>query len=146
MDKITNILILGFIPASYFIWTDQFTGACIIIFLLMIIDTFTGVRKAKYLGEFSSTIAREKIKKKSLDYLTVLSVGYLVNVFFLNVRVDGYVSEFLMSYIGGFLHCAFIVFAGFLIGVEGYSILENLSQMGVPLPKKIVDNWSKNVK
>ena len=73
-------------------------------------------------------------------------MGYLVNVFFVNVSIDGYVAEFLLSMIGGFLHCAFILFAGFLIGVEGYSILENLAKMGQKLPKKIIKEWSKNIK
>ena len=146
MEKITNSIILGFIPASYFLWTDQFWGACIILFLLMVVDAITGIRKAKQFGEFSSTLAREKTTQKAMNYLTVLVVGYLINVFFLNASIDGYVAQFLMDYIGGFIHCSFIVFAGFLIGVEGYSILENLSKIGVPMPKKITDNWSKNIK
>ena len=36
--------IMGILPASYFIWTDQFTGACIILFLLIVLDTITGMR------------------------------------------------------------------------------------------------------
>jgi phage-related holin len=48
--------------------------------------------------------------------------------------------------IGGFIDCAFILFAGFLIGVEGYSVLENLAKMGQKLPKKIVEEWNNNIK
>ena len=83
---------------------------------------------------------------KAKNYLTILIVGYLVNVFFINVSIDGYVAEFLLSMIGGFLHCAFILFAGFLIGVEGYSILENLAKIGQKLPKKRIKEWSKKIK
>jgi len=138
--------IIGMIPINYFLWTEQFTGACIILVLLMVVDLITGIRKAQFKKEFSSTIAREKTTKKSIDYLTILLVGYLINMFFLNVSIDGYVAEFLVGLIGGFIHCSFIVFVGFLIGVEGYSILENLAQMGQPIPRKIIDKWSKNIK
>ena len=138
--------IMGILPASYFIWTDQFTGACIILFLLIILDTITGIRAAKKLKIFSSSMAVQRTTEKSKNYLTILIVGYLVNVFFVNVSIDGYVAEFLLSIIGGFLHCSFILFAGFLIGVEGYSILENLAKMGQKIPKKIIKEWSKNIK
>ena len=138
--------IMGILPASYFIWTDQFTGACIILFLLIILDIITGIRAAKKLKIFSSTIAVQRTTEKSKNYLTILIVGYLVNIFFVNVSIDGYVAEFLIAMIGGFLHCAFILFAGFLIGVEGYSILENLAKMGQKIPKKIIEEWSKNIK
>ena len=138
-------LMLGLIPMNYFLWTNQFTGACFILFILMVVDLITGTRKSIYLGEFNSTIARQKTTKKAMDYLTILIVGYLINMFFLNVSIDGYVAQFMIALIGGFIDCAFIVFAGFLIGVEGYSILENLAKMGVKFPKSIVDKWSKNI-
>lgn len=146
MELSTKQFIMGILPASYFLWTDQFTGACIILFLLIILDTITGMRAAKKLKVFSSTIAIQRTTEKSKNYLTILLVGYLINIFFVNVSIDGYVAEFLLSMIGGFLHCAFILFAGFLIGVEGYSILENLAKIGQKLPKKIVEDWGKNIK
>ncbi len=137
---------MGILPASYFIWTDQFTGACIILFLLIVLDTITGIRAAKKLKIFSSTIAVERTTNKAKNYLTILIVGYLMNVFFLNISIDGYVAEFMISMIGGFLRYAFILFAGFLIGVEGYSVLENLAKMGQKLPKKIIKDWNNNIK
>jgi phage-related holin len=51
----------------------------------------------------------------------------------------------MIASIGGFLRCAFILFAGFLIGVEGYSILENLSKLGQKLPERIVKEWSDHI-
>ena len=146
MELSTKQFIMGILPASYFLWTDQFTGACIILFLLIILDTITGMRAAKKLKVFSSTIAIKRASNKAKNYLTILIVGYLINIFFVNVSIDGYVAEFLLSMIGGFIDCAFILFAGFLIGVEGYSILENLAKMGQKLPNKIVEDWSKNIK
>ena len=146
MELSTKQFIMGIIPASYFLWTEQFTGACIILFLLIILDTITGMRAAKKLKVFSSTIAIQRTTEKAKNYLTILIVGYLTNIFFINISIDGYVAEFLLSMIGGFLHCSFILFAGFLIGVEGYSVLENLAKMGQKLPNKIVEDWSKNIK
>ena len=146
MELSTKQFMVGILPASYFLWTDQFTGACVILFLLIILDTITGMRAAKKLKVFSSTIAIKRASNKAKNYLTILIVGYLINIFFVNVSIDGYVAEFLLSMIGGFLHCSFILFAGFLIGVEGYSILENLAKMGQKLPNKIVEDWSKNIK
>ncbi len=137
---------MGILPASYFIWTDQFTGACIILFLLIVLDAITGMRAAKKLKIFSSTIAVQRTTEKAKNYLTILIVGYLTNIFFINISIDGYVAEFMIASIGGFLRCAFILFAGFLIGVEGYSVLENLAKMGQKLPKKIVEDWGKNIK
>ena len=146
MELSTKQFMVGILPASYFLWTDQFTGACIILFLLIILDTITGMRAAKKLKVFSSTIAIKRASNKAKNYLTILIVGYLINIFFVNVSIDGYVAEFLLSMIGGFLHCSFILFAGFLIGVEGYSVLENLAKIGQKLPKKIIEEWSKNIK
>ena len=146
MELSIKQFIMGILPASYFIWTDQFTGACIILFLLIILDTITGMRAAKKLKIFSSTIAVQRTTEKAKNYLTILIVGYLVNIFFVNVSIDGYVAEFLIDSIGGFLRCAFILFVGFLIGVEGFSVLENLAKMGQKLPNKIIKEWNDKIK
>jgi phage-related holin len=104
------------------------------------------MRAAKYLKIFSSAMAIQGATNKAKNYLTILIVGYLVNVFFINISIDGYVAEFMIASIGGFLRCAFILFAGFLIGVEGYSVLENLAKMGQKLPNKIIKDWNNNIK
>lgn len=138
--------IMAIIPTSYFVWTADFTGACLILAGLMGLDLITGIRKAIYLGCLSSKIAKEKTIKKILDYTTFLVAGYLVNMFFLSLEPTGYVAKFIMNCIGEFIEYGFIIFVGFLIGVEGYSILENLAEMGMPMPQKIVSVWSKNIK
>ncbi|MCK9320101.1 phage holin family protein [Methanoculleus sp.] len=137
---------MGILPASYFLWTEQFTGACIILFLLIILDTITGIRAAQKQGLFSSGVAVNKTKTKAINYLTILLVGYLMNMFYLSLTIDGIVAHFMIDLVGGFLDCMFLLFVGFLIGVEGYSILENLAKMGQKLPKKIVEGWGKNIK
>lgn len=145
MELSTKQFIMGIIPANYFLWTADFTGGCIILFLLLIIDTITGIRAAQKNGTFSSAIATAKTKNKAINYLTILIVGYLMNMFYLSLTIDGYVAQFMVSLIGGFLDCIFLLFVGFLIGIEGYSILENLAKMGQRIPKKITDKWSKNI-
>jgi toxin secretion/phage lysis holin len=144
MEKITKI-ILELIPAGYFIWTGQFTGACMILFLLMILDMLTGIRKAQHLKTISSTIWRQKTAKKLLDNTTVILLGYFLNMFFLNVQFDGYIAEFLFSFFGGIMKGSFLIFIGWLVGCETYSILENLAEMGMKVPNKIVCNLSKNL-
>ena len=141
-----NTLILSLIPTGYFIWTLDFTGAILILFLLMCLDLFTGIRKAIYLNCLSSRIAVQKSVDKAFNYGTFLIVGYLINMFFLSLEPTGYAAKLLMSLIGEFIQYLFILFAGFLIGVEGWSILENLAEMGMPVPMKIISKWGKNVK
>ena len=146
-DKINiNTIIMGLIPTGYFIWSFDFTGAVIILFLLMILDLLTGIRKAIYLKCLSSRIAVQKSVDKAFNYGTFLIVGYLINMFFLSLEPTGYVANFLMVCVGEFIQYMFIMFAGFLIGVEGWSIIENLSVMGMPVPKKIIKNWGRNIK
>ena len=69
-----------------------------------------------------------------------------MNMFYLSLTIEGIVAHFMIDLVGGFLDCMFLLFVGFLIGIEGYSILENLAKMGQKLPKKIVEGWGKNIK
>lgn len=146
MDTLTKQFIMGIIPANYFLWTSDFAGGCLILFVMIVIDFITGMRAAQKQGIFSSGVAISKTKTKAVNYLTILLVGYLMNMFYLSLTIDGYVAQFMISLIGGFLDCIFLLFVGFLIGVEGYSILENLAKLGQRIPKKIIKNWSKNIK
>lgn len=117
-----------------------------VLFLLMCLDFITGIRKAMFLGCLSSTIARKKSFEKSLNYGTFLIVGYLINMFFLSLEPTGYVAKFIMNLIGEFIQYIFIVFTGFLIGVEGWSVIENLNVIGMPIPQKLINLWGKNIK
>lgn len=62
MEISTKQILVGILPAGYFLWTTDFTGGCIILFLLLIIDTITGIRAAQKNGTFSSTIATARTK------------------------------------------------------------------------------------
>lgn len=146
MELLTKQFIMGIIPANYFLWTSDFAGGCLILLLLIIIDTLTGIRAAQRNGVFTSSVAIGKAKTKAVNYFTILLVGYLMNMFYLSLQIDGLVARFMVDLIGGCLDCLFLLFIGFLIGIESYSILENLAKLGQKLPKKIVENWNKNIK
>jgi phage-related holin len=146
MELLTKQFIMGIIPANYFLWTSDFAGGCLILLLLIIIDTLTGIRAAQRNGVFTSSVAIGKAKTKAVNYFTILLVGYLMNMFYLSLQIDGLVARFMVDLVGGCLDCLFLLFTGFLIGIESYSILENLAKLGQKLPKKIVENWSKNIK
>jgi phage-related holin len=146
MELLTKQFIMGIIPANYFLWTSDFAGGCLILFVMTVVDFITGMRAAQKEGVFSSGVAISKTKTKAVNYLTILLVGYLINMFYLSLMIEGIVAHFMIDLVGGFLDCMFLLFIGFLIGVEGYSILENLAKMGQKLPKKIISNWSKNIK
>lgn len=137
---------MGILPANYFLWTSDFAGGCLILFVMIVIDFITGIRAAQKQGIFSSGVAISKTKTKAINYLTILLVGYLMNMFYLSLTIEGIVAHFMIDLVGGFLDCMFLLFIGFLIGIEGYSILENLAKMGQKLPKKIIKEWSKNIK
>lgn len=146
MELSTKQLIMGIIPANYFLWTSDFAGGCLILLLLIIIDTLTGIRAAQRNRVFTSSVAISKAKTKAVNYFTILLVGYLMNMFYLSLQIDGLVARFMVDLVGGCLDCLFLLFTGFLIGVESYSILENLAKLGQKLPKKIVEKWNKNIK
>ena len=81
MELSTKQFIMGIIPANYFLWTSDFAGGCLVLLLLVIIDFITGIRAAQKNGTLSSSIAVSKTKNKAANYLTILLVGYLINMF-----------------------------------------------------------------
>ena len=139
-------LAISVLPATYFIWTGQFTGACLILFFLVIIDTITGLRKACIKKEFSTQVLKDKVGRKSANYLTYLITGYLIHVFIINIQADGWIADFFVSLLGSLINCTFIGFIAFLIGGEIMSIFENLAILGQPLPKEIMKKINKDIK
>ncbi len=137
---------LSLIPTAYFIWTDQFTGACIVLFLLIILDTLAGVISACRRKEFCSSILKDRAVLKSSNYLIYLIAGYLVHMFIISIETSGWVTGLFYNLLGDLVDCTFIGFVGFLIIGELLSILENLSIMGCPLPQRIIEKISTNEK
>lgn len=88
--------------------------------IILILDTFTGMFKYYYKGEYQSKLFRKGLWKKC---------GYMLAVI-LAVQLDRLIGD------TGALRSA-LLFC--LIANEGTSIVENLGQIGVPFPETIIN-------
>lgn len=98
-------------------WDKAFIAFCVCISL----DVLTGVIKGLRFGEFTSRRMREGFATK---------VGYIITII-LATALDRLLPDELPILRTICLY--------FYIFVEGSSIVENLAQMGVPIPKALVD-------
>ena len=88
--------------------------------IILILDTFTGMFKYYYKGEYQSKLFRKGLWKKC---------GYMLAVI-LAVQLDRLIGD------TGALRSA-LLFC--LIANEGTSIVENLGEIGVPFPETIIN-------
>lgn len=88
--------------------------------IILILDTFTGMFKYYYKGEYQSKLFRKGLWKKC---------GYMLAVI-LAVQLDRLMGD------TGALRSA-LLFC--LIANEGTSIVENLGEIGVPFPETIIN-------
>lgn len=88
--------------------------------IILILDTFTGMFKYYYKGEYQSKLFRKGLWKKC---------GYMLAVI-LAVQLDRLMGD------TGALRSA-LLFC--LIANEGISIVENLGEIGVPFPETIIN-------
>lgn len=88
--------------------------------IILILDTFTGMFKYYYKGEYQSKLFRKGLWKKC---------GYMLSVI-LAVQLDRIMGD------TGALRSA-LLFC--LIANEGTSIVENLGEIGVPFPEVIIN-------
>ncbi|MCE9654226.1 phage holin family protein [Clostridium celatum] len=88
--------------------------------IILVLDTFTGMFKYYYKGEYQSKLFRKGLWKKC---------GYMLAVI-LAVQLDRLIGD------TGALRSA-LLFC--LIANEGTSIVENLGQIGVPFPETIIN-------
>ena len=88
--------------------------------IILILDTFTGMFKYYYKGEYQSKLFRKGLWKKC---------GYMLAII-LTVQLDRLMGS------TGALRTA-ILFC--LIANEGTSIIENLGELGVPFPESIIN-------
>jgi toxin secretion/phage lysis holin len=95
---------------------------------LMLLDIITGTFKAMVLKEVSSNISMRGMYKKVMMLATV-AVAWLFEMFF--PKISGQTIPWGQ------------ITAGFFWLVEGWSILENATKAGVPLPKALVDMVAK---
>lgn len=123
---------LYFIPwASFFVWFQtniigQFDLYLKSLIFFMACDYFTGI---------TISFMQKSGKTKSGAYRSDVAVAGLIRkVFMLLVVCVGYVLERL----SGFEGLRNIVICSFIIN-EGFSLLENVGIMGVPIPEKLKD-------
>ena len=102
-----------------------------VLIAVMIVDYFTGMASAKVTGELNSRIGIVGIIKK-VGYLALIAVGmvvdYIIGSALINVGVEAQ-----QSYWFG------MIITIWLIINELISILENLGEIGVPLPEFLVN-------
>lgn len=89
-----------------------------ILVILMIVDYITGVVRSAKQGGLSSEVGFKGILKKVL-MLAIVAVGVLIDR---GLNVDGAIRTMVLWY---------------YIANEALSILENVGEMGVPIPKKL---------
>ena len=120
MDKILQTISGAICAACGFLW-GELDGLLYALVAFMTIDYVTGLVVAWIRKELSSEIGFKGIAKK-VFILSLVAVGHILDVHVL----------------GGGAVCRSAVI-GFYIANEGISILENAGNIGLPLPKKLID-------
>lgn len=90
------------------------------LFVVMIIDYITGVASAIYNKELSSKVGYKGIIKK-FTYLCVVALAVVID----NLTGQSGLVRSLVIY--------------FFVGNDGISIIENLAEMNIKLPQKLID-------
>lgn len=91
------------------------------LIIIMIIDYITGIASAIYNKKLSSKIGFKGIIKK-FSYLCVVALSVVID----NLLGQDGVIRTLVIY--------------FFVANDGLSIIENMSEMGIKLPKKLIDS------
>ncbi|MBE6051691.1 MAG: phage holin family protein [Clostridium sp.] len=117
MDQLKgSIAILG----TVFTWLfGAWDMALIVLISFMALDYLTGLIKGWFNQTLSSDVASKGIAKKSLIFI-ILIIAVLLDRL---LNVDTWVFRTLVCY--------------FYIENEGISLVENIGELGVPMPKKL---------
>lgn len=91
------------------------------LLIVMIVDYLTGIISAIYNKELSSKIGFKGILKK-FSYLCVVALSVVID----NLTGQGGLIRTLVIY--------------FFVANDGLSIIENMAEMGVKLPQKLIDS------
>lgn len=98
----------------------DFDGLFKTVIIFIVVDFITGVMSGIHLKQLSSAVGFRGIFKKVCIFI-LIGIANILDVHVLNE--------------GGVLR-ATVMF--FFIGNEGISILENMAELGVPIPKMVV--------
>ena len=122
MLKLTTITALGVI-AAYF---NALLIPIVVLVFVMVTDYISGMISAKKSGELSSRLGVMGIAKK-VGYLALVAVGmvvdYLISSALVHVGIEIQIN-----------YCFALIITIWLIVNELISILENLGELGVPIP------------
>lgn len=119
--KFTFDNIISLICTTFIYLVGGFDIAIQSLLIVMVIDYLTGVASAIYNKELSSKVGFKGILKK-FCYLCVVA---------LSVVIDNLIGQ------SGVIRTIVIYF---FVANDGLSIIENLAEMGVKLPKKLIDS------
>lgn len=136
IKEIFKTMLFSLIPASYFIWTQQMHCALFTLVIITILDLFSGIFKAAWLGVFHTKIAWDKSLVKLFRLTMVIALSYFIDV---GIGHNG----------GGWysvLQGAFIATCFFYAAIECLSILENIEDTGFPVPTGFITFFRRNIK
>ena len=102
-----------------------------ILIVVMIIDYATGMTSAWKSGELESKVGLLGILKK-VSYLVLVAVGGVVD-YLISAGLAAANVEISVTYCCGLIVCVWLIIN------ELISILENLSELGTPIPKFLVN-------
>ena len=91
------------------------------LLIVIVIDYLTGIASAMYNKELSSKIGFKGILKK-FSYLSVVALSVVID----NLTGQSGLIRTLVIY--------------FFVANDGLSIIENMAEMGVKLPQKLIDS------
>lgn len=121
LDKMFNSWLGKLIISVLVTLFSPFQVPLIVLCAMIVIDTITGSLYALSISKFSSKRFKLGLRKILLYFTCILVVRLI------EIGVSGFLS---MGYLTGFI-------GSYLILTEGFSTLENLTLLGVPLPYKI---------
>ncbi len=133
MNRLNHFWELGIVSGIIGIFSEYLAGvhaSCLLLVLLIIIDTTAGILNARKYHRFSSRGLKLLVKK-------VLSYG--VAIFTVRLLEISIFSGFHTSVLSNTM-------ASFLALTESVSILENLALLGAPLPPNILYFLLRNLK
>lgn len=113
-------VVITFIGGVIGFWLGGCDGLLYALIFMVVADYLTGVIKAIYNKKLSSEVGYKGILKKICIFIMV-AIGVLI--------------DSIIPYEGEPFRTAVIFF---YISNEGISLIENLAEIGVPIPKKIV--------
>ena len=115
---INDVIIVIFTTFIYLI--GGFDIAIQSLLIVMVVDYLTGIASAIYNKELSSKIGFKGILKK-FSYLCVVALSVVID----NLTGQSGLIRTLVIY--------------FFVANDGLSIIENMAEMGVKLPEKLID-------